>query len=87
MQSFQANLPHLLVALVVIIAAVVLAVTHEITGGEAVAMISTAGGFSLGTAGAQASFTAAGAARAAIFKSGSGTVQTQATLHPAVGEQ
>lgn len=48
MQDLQKALPHLLMATIVIAAAVVLAVTHEITGGAAVAMIGTAGGFTLG---------------------------------------
>jgi hypothetical protein len=51
-----------LIAIAIIAAAVVLAVTNHISGGAAVGLIGTAGGFSLGTAGASSSITAAAAA-------------------------
>jgi hypothetical protein len=48
MAQLLANLPHLLMAAIVIAAATVLAATHVITGGEAIALIAGAGGVSLG---------------------------------------
>lgn len=86
MSQLQANLPHLLVALVVIAAAVVLSVTHQITGGEAVAMIGTAGGFSLGTAGASTSSTSAAGIVNAASTSGS-EVATPTTPAPRIVSQ
>jgi hypothetical protein len=47
-QNFLSNLPHLVTATLVIAAAVVLAATKTITGGEAIALIAGAGGVSLG---------------------------------------
>jgi hypothetical protein len=47
-QNFLTNLPHLVTATLVIAAAVVLAATKTITGGEAIALIAGAGGVSLG---------------------------------------
>lgn len=86
MSQLQANLPHLLVALVVIAAAVVLSVTHQITGGEAVAMIGTAGGFSLGTAGASTSTTAAAGMVSASSASTSAQPTTE-TVTPRIVSQ
>ena len=48
MTSFIANLPHLIMATVVIAAVTVLAGTGTITGNEALVVIAAAGGVSLG---------------------------------------
>lgn len=48
MTDFLTNLPHLIMATVVIAAATVLAAVGTITGGEAIALIAGAGGVSLG---------------------------------------
>jgi hypothetical protein len=59
MPNFLANLPHLLMATLVIAASVVLALTGHITGGESLGTILAAGGFSLGAAaGSQSPSTA-----------------------------
>lgn len=55
MDQFWANLPHMIMATIVIIAAVVLGSTHVITGGEALGLIAGAGGFTLGAGASSAS--------------------------------
>jgi hypothetical protein len=55
MNNLTSNIGHIAVAVVVIAAAVVLAIFHEITGGEAIGLIASAGGFSLGGAVASSS--------------------------------
>lgn len=55
MQNFLSNLSHLIMAVVVIAAAVVLASVGTITGAEAVTLIAAAGGFSLGAGAASGS--------------------------------
>lgn len=47
MTNFMQNLPHMVMGVVVIAAATVLASAHIITGGEAIALIGPAGGFTL----------------------------------------
>jgi hypothetical protein len=47
-QNFLNNLPHLIMATVVIGAATALAATGTISGAEAIALIAGAGGVSLG---------------------------------------
>ncbi|MGH3262024.1 MAG: hypothetical protein ACRDNS_08525 [Trebonia sp.] len=59
MSNLLSNLPHLVMAVVVIAAMVVLAALHLITGAEAVGVIGAAGGFSLGAGGASASISTA----------------------------
>lgn len=81
MTNFKSNLPHLIMAALVIGAAIVLVINKSITGGEAVGMIGTAAGFSLGTGAASASITAA-AQTAPITSLSSGGAT--ATSHPAV---
>lgn len=61
MDNLLTNIPHLITATLVIAAAVVLAATHTITGGEAIALIAGAGGVSLGvSASSSGSSTGAG---------------------------
>lgn len=55
MQNFMSNLPHLIMATVVIAAASALAATGTITGAEALLIIGSAGGFSLGAGAGSAS--------------------------------
>lgn len=59
MKDFLANLPHLIMAAIVITAATVLAATHTISGGEAMLAIGSAGGFSLGAGASSASASGA----------------------------
>lgn len=47
MPNFIQNLPHMIMGVVVIAAATILASAHIITGGEAIALIGPAGGFTL----------------------------------------
>lgn len=47
MTNFMQNLPHMVMGVVVIAAATALASTHVISGGEAIALIGPAGGFTL----------------------------------------
>jgi hypothetical protein len=61
-QNFVTNFQHLIIVLAVIAAAVILGVTHEVTGTQALAVILAAGGFSLGITGASSSITAAATA-------------------------
>lgn len=80
MTNFKSNLPHLIMAALVIGAAITLVINRSITGGEAVGMIGTAAGFSLGTGAASASISAAAqTAPASSISSGGATV----TTHPA----
>ena len=74
MKDLEKALPHLLTALAVIIALVVLAVDHIIAGGEAYGGILMAGGFTLG--GTVASTSISSAATAAVDVSHSGLTQT-----------
>ena len=62
MANLLSNLPHLITAVLVTAAATVLAATHTITGGEAIALIAGAGGVSLGV-GASSANTATTAAK------------------------
>lgn len=59
MPTFLQNLPHLIMATLVIVAAVILASTHVITGNLAVVLISSAAGFSLGAGAGSTSATVA----------------------------
>lgn len=47
MDNVKQNASHMIMSIVVIVAAVVLAALHIITGGTAVALIGPAGGFTL----------------------------------------
>jgi hypothetical protein len=82
--SLKANLPHMIVALGVIAAAVVLAIDHLVSGSAAAGMIMAAGGFSLATAGASTSFTAAATTVTGTSTSAPAT-QTPATPIQSVG--
>lgn len=83
MTNFKSNLPHLIMAALVIGAAITLVINKSITGGEAVGMIGTAAGFSLGTGAASASISAAAqTAPASSISNGDATV----TTHPAAME-
>jgi hypothetical protein len=53
--NFTTNVGHIVIAGVVIVAAVVLGIKGTITGGEAITLIATAGGVSLGGAVASSS--------------------------------
>lgn len=55
MNNLLANIGHIVVAVVIIVAAVVLAIRGVITGGECIGLIASAGGFSLGGAVASSS--------------------------------
>ena len=77
MTNFLQNLPHLIMAVVVIAAATVLASLNVITGGEAIALIGAAGGFSLGGAvGYASASSAATTASVTTTSNGSATVKT-----------
>lgn len=89
MPQFIANLPHLIMATLVIAAATILAALNVIPGGDALAVIAGAGGFSLGVGGASASNSVAAPTVSATTNStGESTVTvapTQTTLtHPAL---
>lgn len=81
MDQFWANLPHMIMATIVIIAAVVLGSTHVITGGEALGLIAGAGGFTLGAGASSASvLPVALTARPALTLSGpTATTETPGT--------
>lgn len=87
MTNFLANLPHMVMATVVTAAAVVLSSTHVITGGEAIALIGAAGGFSLGTAASNGSLSPVTAQTAAGSASNGSTQTTPATATLAAVEQ
>jgi hypothetical protein len=83
MINFLQNLPHLLMAALVIAAATVLASVHVITGGEAIALIGAAGGFSLGGAVGYASASgAATTASVTTSSTGESTVRTSPASTP-----
>lgn len=83
MTNFKSNLPHLIMAALVIGAAITLVINRSITGGEAVGMIGTAAGFSLGTGAASASITAAAQTAPVTSVSSGGAT---ATAHPAIAD-
>jgi hypothetical protein len=76
---------HVLIAVAIIAAAVVLAVTGHIAGSAAVGLIGTAGGFSLGTAGASSSIAAAASA-VGQPSSSSSTTATPTQQNPTGGQ-
>lgn len=78
MQDLKKALPHLIMALIVIAAATVLAVTNKISGGEALAIISAAGSVVLGGTIASASTSTAAGALADASASSSLTPVTTA---------
>lgn len=80
MQQFITNLPHLLMASIVIAAVTVLASTGVISGGEALGVIGSAAGFSLGVGGASSSATSV-VLTAPAHSSSSGSTGT-ATITP-----
>lgn len=88
MTNFLSNLPHMIMATVVIVCATVLASTHVITGGEAIGLIAGAGGFTLGAGAGSASASSANQTVATTSAS-IGTAATTTTpaaiadLHPA----
>lgn len=53
--NLTTNIGHIAIAVVIIVAAVVLSIRGTITGGEAIGLIASAGGFSLGGAVASSS--------------------------------
>lgn len=55
MDQLKANLPHMVIALAVITAAVVLMALNKLTSTEGVTLIAAAGGFSLGAGAGSAS--------------------------------
>ena len=55
MNNFATNVGHIVIAVFIIVAAVVLGIKGTITGGEAITLIAAAGGFSLGGAVASSS--------------------------------
>lgn len=61
MATFIQNLPHLIMAVVVVAAMTVLAALNVITGGEALGVIGAATGFSLGVGGTSTSLSVAAA--------------------------
>ena len=71
--NMQQNFPHLIMAVVVIVATSALAWHGTISGAEALAVIGTAGGFSLGAGSASASTSGVAALIPAISAS-TGTV-------------
>lgn len=80
MNDLLKSLPHMIIAVVVIAAAVVLSSEGVITGGEAIGLIGTAGGFTLG--GTVASTSISSAARAAVDVSHSGSGPNTPTTTP-----
>lgn len=85
MQDLKKALPHLIMAVVVIAAAVTLAVANKISGAEALAIVSTAGGMVLGGTIASASTsTAAGALADASGSSSHTPTPTPPTPTPTV---
>lgn len=83
MTNFVANLPHLIMGTVVIAAASTLAAMGVISGAEALAVIGTAAGFSLGVGGSSTSLSTAANAMPAVSSSsgGSTTMVTPALGH------
>lgn len=92
MNNLLRNIPHLIMACVVIVAVSVLALHGTISGAEALAVIGTSGGFSLGAGSASAS--ASGAAASTLAASHSNgpnasnstttTIETTPTVPPTV---
>lgn len=71
MQKLKDAMPHIVQALIVTTAAVLLAVLHIITGEAAVALIGIGNGFPMGVTGASASISTAAAAAADVSHSAS----------------
>lgn len=78
MPQFLQNLPHLIMAAIVIAAAVILASTHVITGNDGVILIGAAGGFSLGAGAGSTSPTVATPAVSVHSTSDGGSTATVA---------
>jgi len=85
--NFLNSLPHLVMAIVVVGAVSALAAIGVITGGEAVAMIGTASGFTLGGAVASGSASAGAENIRGTLTSTGAQVTTQTTVHPATNDQ
>lgn len=77
MKKLQDSLPHIIQALIVTAGAVVLAVTHIISGEAAVALIGLGNGFPMGVTGASQSISTA--ASAAVDVSHSASTQARET--------
>lgn len=82
MGNMQVNLPHIIMAIVVIASMTVLAALHIITGAEAIGVIGASGGFSLGAGGASASLFSAQPPTAVISDSGSSGTGTTVQIVP-----
>lgn len=82
-KDLQKALPHMLTALAVIVALVILAVDHVIAGGEAYGGILMAGGFTLGGTVASGSISTAATAAVDVSHSASTSNQTR-LLTPSV---
>ena len=76
MKDLLKSLPHLIMAIVVIAASVILAETHIITGGEAIGLIGMGSGFTLGGTVASGSISTAATAAVDVSHSASTLAQT-----------
>lgn len=76
MNKLQDALPHIVQATIVTAAGVVLATQHIISGGEAIALIAAANGFTMGVTGASSSISTAASAAADVSHSASTLTST-----------
>lgn len=88
MKDLQKSLPHLITALAVMVACVILAIDHLISGGEAFGGILVSGGFTMGGTVAAGSISTAATAAADVSQSALSTAKTPSpppvTLSPPV---
>lgn len=87
MNEIQKAAPHLIMAIVVIAASVVLASEGIITGGEAIGLIGAAGGFTLGGTVASGSISTAATAAVDVSHSASQLTQTPSVTQSAQSPQ
>jgi type IV secretory pathway TrbL component len=80
MQQFVSNLPHMIMALIAIAAVTILALAGTISGGEALAVIGAASGFTM-AAGATSASAYAAPGSGHLPSLSSGQTVTETTTH------
>lgn len=78
MQQLQSNLPHMVMGIVAVVATMILALDHIVTGGTAVGVIGAATGFTMGVGGSSALASGVAASNPAPSLS-PGQTQTETT--------
>lgn len=82
MDQLKQNLPHIIIAAIVIVAVCVLALQHIITGGQTLSVIIGVAGFSMGGGVASTSLSTVAAAMPAVSSSiGNSTMTIRPSVH------